>query len=126
MYIIVFFFFSSRRRHTRLTCDWSSDVCSSDLVPWRRIEADAQHLARDVLVAEARVDEVALLGREEPERARKLEERAVRDQTQRLLVVRGRDERRALGDERQPRRGRLVDVRVEEDRVVGLALAAQE
>src|SRR5690242_21115477 len=28
---LVFFFFSSRRRHTRLTCDWSSDVCSSDL-----------------------------------------------------------------------------------------------
>src|SRR6266480_3909851 len=28
-----FFFFSSRRRHTRLTCDWSSDVCSSDLGP---------------------------------------------------------------------------------------------
>src|SRR5690242_21865688 len=27
----IFFFFSSRRRHTRLTCDWSSDVCSSDL-----------------------------------------------------------------------------------------------
>src|SRR5690242_20971199 len=27
------FFFSSRRRHTRLTCDWSSDVCSSDLEP---------------------------------------------------------------------------------------------
>src|SRR6266480_1089146 len=27
----VFFFFSSRGRHTRLTCDWSSDVCSSDL-----------------------------------------------------------------------------------------------
>src|SRR6267142_2059831 len=30
----IFFFFSSRRRHTRLTCDWSSDVCSSDL--WER------------------------------------------------------------------------------------------
>src|SRR5690242_5376086 len=28
----IFFFFSSRRRHTRLTCDWSSDVCSSDLL----------------------------------------------------------------------------------------------
>src|SRR2546427_2170667 len=27
-----FFFFSSRRRHTRFDCDWSSDVCSSDLV----------------------------------------------------------------------------------------------
>src|SRR3989454_8678826 len=28
----VFFFFSSRRRHTRLQGDWSSDVCSSDLL----------------------------------------------------------------------------------------------
>src|SRR5437588_6700560 len=27
----LFFFFSSRRRHTRSLCDWSSDVCSSDL-----------------------------------------------------------------------------------------------
>src|SRR5438309_7701813 len=26
------FFFSSRRRHTRWNCDWSSDVCSSDLI----------------------------------------------------------------------------------------------
>src|SRR5260221_10609366 len=28
---LFFFFFSSRRRHTRSLCDWSSDVCSSDL-----------------------------------------------------------------------------------------------
>src|SRR5205085_3506499 len=28
---VIFFFFSSRRRHTRFDCDWSSDVCSSDL-----------------------------------------------------------------------------------------------
>src|SRR5215475_15838179 len=34
-----FFFFSSRRRHTRFSRDWSSDVCSSDLV------AAAQRLA---------------------------------------------------------------------------------
>src|SRR5438132_13922135 len=27
----LYFFFSSRRRHTRSLCDWSSDVCSSDL-----------------------------------------------------------------------------------------------
>src|SRR2546430_13718051 len=27
----IVFFFSSRRRHTRFDCDWSSDVCSSDL-----------------------------------------------------------------------------------------------
>src|SRR2546430_5551940 len=33
MYLVInlFFFFSSRRRHTRFDCDWSSDVCSSDL-----------------------------------------------------------------------------------------------
>src|SRR6516225_7408656 len=30
------FFFSSRRRHTRLTCDWSSDVYSSDLTESER------------------------------------------------------------------------------------------
>src|SRR2546430_2622820 len=29
--LLIFFFFSSRRRHTRFDCDWSSDVCSSDL-----------------------------------------------------------------------------------------------
>src|SRR5207237_3166339 len=35
------FFFSSRRRHTRFKCDWSSDVCSSDLwdfSPFVRVE----------------------------------------------------------------------------------------
>src|SRR5437588_7469282 len=32
VYFLFFFFFSSRRRHTRSLCDWSSDVCSSDLV----------------------------------------------------------------------------------------------
>src|SRR2546429_7065223 len=32
----ILFFFSSRRRHTRCSRDWSSDVCSSDLVVvWR-------------------------------------------------------------------------------------------
>src|SRR5689334_6773875 len=30
--LCVVFFFSSRRRHTRWNCDWSSDVCSSDLL----------------------------------------------------------------------------------------------
>src|SRR5256884_1135112 len=31
LYIYLVFFFSSRRRHTRCSRDWSSDVCSSDL-----------------------------------------------------------------------------------------------
>src|SRR5205085_5140248 len=34
------FFFSSRRRHTRFDCDWSSDVCSSDLFLRRRLAGD--------------------------------------------------------------------------------------
>src|SRR5260370_22591890 len=29
--LLIYFFFSSRRRHTKFKCDWSSDVCSSDL-----------------------------------------------------------------------------------------------
>src|SRR2546426_4054338 len=42
---LYFFFFSSRRRHTRLQGDWSSDVCSSDLV---RAAQVSQHEARAV------------------------------------------------------------------------------
>src|SRR6266850_5771719 len=40
--IFFFFFFSSRRRHTRLQGDWSSDVCSSDLVG-ARFQLEARH-----------------------------------------------------------------------------------
>src|SRR3990167_10039402 len=37
--LCLFFFFSSRRRHTRFDCDWSSDVCSSDLAGSLGIQA---------------------------------------------------------------------------------------
>src|SRR5688572_31829830 len=37
------FFFSSGRRHTRFDCDWSSDVCSSDLEATELREAIAGH-----------------------------------------------------------------------------------
>src|SRR6267142_3161859 len=57
-YYYIFFFFSSRRRHTRLTCDWSTDVCSSDLIdraPERR-GARGDRLGRhDALEAELHV-----------------------------------------------------------------------
>src|SRR5699024_11849607 len=36
------FYFSSRRRHTRSKRDWSSDVCSSDLVPAQHADS-GQH-----------------------------------------------------------------------------------
>ena len=38
VFIYFIFFFSSRRRHTRSLCDWSSDVCSSDLNILRKVE----------------------------------------------------------------------------------------
>ena len=38
---VVLFFFSSRRRHTRYIGDWSSDVCSSDLLGLGRKGEDA-------------------------------------------------------------------------------------
>src|SRR2546426_8438702 len=45
--LLFFFFFSSRRRHTRLQGDWSSDVCSSDLI---FMSADLLMRARPVRV----------------------------------------------------------------------------
>src|SRR5205085_7901725 len=40
-FIFCIFFFSSRRRHTRFDCDWSSDVCSSDLGKGSKLIGDA-------------------------------------------------------------------------------------
>src|SRR2546430_5772379 len=64
----VLFFFSSRRRHTRFDCDWSSDVCSSDLgfvkTPhWNRVDADAQEAFAELVERLGdRVEEVELAG----------------------------------------------------------------
>src|SRR3990167_9556553 len=52
------FFFSSRRRHTRFDCDWSSDVCSSDLfvvegrILVRRLLESGRFRVRSLLVTE--------------------------------------------------------------------------
>src|SRR5690606_41091450 len=42
----MFFFFSSRRRHTRFSRDWSSDVCSSDLYVQNGTQYDGTFLGR--------------------------------------------------------------------------------
>src|SRR5690606_26946557 len=53
---VLFFFFSSRRRHTRFSRDWSSDVCSSDL-PEIRLRGLAVHTdEHDVQVLVHRLD----------------------------------------------------------------------
>src|SRR5438034_2176047 len=56
VYIFFFFFFSSRRRHTRSLCDWSSDVCSSDLFMFYALAKELipthgfkfQHILQDI------------------------------------------------------------------------------
>src|SRR5256885_11230112 len=53
---LFFFFFSSRRRHTRLQGDWSSDVCSSDLLAdWLRQLREEAPIQR----ADAAINEIA-------------------------------------------------------------------
>src|SRR5256886_16024563 len=59
---MVLFFFSSRRRHTRFDCDWSSDVCSSDLRVPR--EERALHDLGQVDEREDRAVEVGEVGGE--------------------------------------------------------------
>src|SRR2546430_8359568 len=46
------FFFSSRRRHTRFDCDWSSDVCSSDLTLALVTDYDCWHPDHDSVTVE--------------------------------------------------------------------------
>src|SRR5690606_41182871 len=41
---VCIFFFSSRRRHTRFSRDWSSDVCSSDLVYYSHFKCNRQQI----------------------------------------------------------------------------------
>src|SRR2546430_10658022 len=48
---VFYFFFSSRRRHTRFDCDWSSDVCSSDLERRARASAGTSSWARATFVS---------------------------------------------------------------------------
>src|SRR6266511_5465002 len=54
-----FFFFSSRRRHTRFSRDWSSDVCSSDLeVTMDPIERLIAHGADEGCVCMSHLEEL--------------------------------------------------------------------
>src|SRR5712675_3445274 len=49
---MLFFFFSSRRRHTRCSRDWSSDVCSSDLAERAaKLASPNDYLVLDTLAA---------------------------------------------------------------------------
>src|SRR5438034_3594766 len=51
------FFFSSRRRHTRSLCDWSSDVCSSDLDAVAVVAADTWAAKQGLAALDIRWDD---------------------------------------------------------------------
>src|SRR5256886_9562795 len=57
------FFFSSRRRHTRFDCDWSSDVCSSDLNDTHGHAAGDACLQHFTLMAQTRLRPGDMLAR---------------------------------------------------------------
>src|SRR2546430_5559819 len=88
--VLSFFFFSSRRRHTRFDCDWSSDVCSSDL--------DRFAIVADGFVVEAlTLLSFALLASGETQFHESF--RIVGLQRNRLLRRAGRSEERRVGKE---------------------------
>src|SRR5216684_4664074 len=59
--VFIFFFFSSRRRHTRCSRDWSSDVCSSDLE--HALHIDGVLVPAGLLVNGATINQVERIGR---------------------------------------------------------------
>src|SRR2546430_1451810 len=84
---ISLFFFSSRRRHTRFDCDWSSDVCSSDLLVAlsRTLSEEEQRHVREQLTEEELVV-FDILTRPAPELS--TEERAEVKKVTKLLLER--------------------------------------
>src|SRR5205814_6617911 len=91
--VLYYFFFSSRRRHTRCLSDWSSDVCSSDLVahaPARRVRDHAHRI--EVLPRRAGGDHDLL-----PQPRRALLEQPRRGGEHRLRLA--RSEERRVGKE---------------------------
>src|SRR5690606_19212373 len=79
--LLILFFLPSRRRHTRFSRDWSSDVCSSDLLARDDLQVEpAQHL----LVAERdrHIDEL-------DDRPRRIERPALLLRQEQVLALRG-------------------------------------
>src|SRR5690606_23900548 len=61
------FFFSSRRRHTRFSRDWSSDVCSSDLAAFAAAAAGPDPAGESVVIGARLAAEIAAVAERYPE-----------------------------------------------------------
>src|SRR5256884_7085890 len=75
------FIFSSRRRHTRCSRDWSSDVCSSDLIRRQRLEGGGKGRTTRGTIRDARHGQTRQLPGPQPSAAadeRRCERRFVR------------------------------------------------
>src|SRR6266487_5364844 len=89
------FFFSSRRRHTRWTGDWSSDVCSSDLADLSEQERRAAYRRQGKPVQEAGVDIAREVGARYPGgEQRALQERERQEEREKRVGRKARQMRR--------------------------------
>src|SRR6266568_5341293 len=79
-----FFFFSSRRRHTRWNCDWSSDVCSSDLFGLAYAELRHYEDAQDAVASALLQICTHIQELREPARVREWMQSIVRNEIRRL------------------------------------------
>src|SRR5690606_39392778 len=98
VFVSFFFFFSSRRRHTRFSRDWSSDVCSSDLGSglifdsFKAFTASLSNKENNALMAEWQM----VFESDSPIRA---------EIVKGVLEEKGRSEERRVGKECRGRRG---------------------
>src|SRR5690606_40472098 len=94
-YVIFFIFFSSRRRHTRFSRDWSSDVCSSDLDKGAIVQGTVKSVEPKGAVVTLSVDVEGYL------RASEISSGRVEDATTVLNAGDNRSEERRVGKERR-------------------------
>src|SRR5690348_13514878 len=109
---LMYFFFSSRRRHTRWTGDWSSDVCSSDLEAKQRAEAEAARIL--VAETEAKLAQIARQQQEAEAEAelnrqrRAVEQARIQAETARQARDRAAADARAQREQEARERAQLI------------------
>src|SRR5690606_40067036 len=97
-----FFFFSSRRRHTRFSRDWSSDVCSSDLAHACGVTEPRQLRRSHVHVVAASGLSVPL-SELHPEPITLIDDQARPEEPERQISANQRSEERRVGKEGRSR-----------------------
>src|SRR5690606_40833882 len=90
------FFFSSRRRHTRFSRDWSSDVCSSDLEKAKAAEKLGEEI-RDALGKAETVEELRAVWKKYAKQLTDQQKEAIKTRVAKLEEE--RSEERRVGKE---------------------------